>query len=62
MRYSTTDGRVWDVPDMCAHCQMDTGGNHQSWCPLYRSNYTVIVPEIKVNLSYFIEKDEDKNV
>lgn len=35
MRFTTTDGRVYDVPDMCAHCQMDTGGNHEPHCPLY---------------------------
>ena len=34
MRFSTTDGRVWDTPDMCGYCQLDTAGNHQSHCPL----------------------------
>ena len=34
MRFSTTDGRVWDTPDMCAYCQLDTAGNHQPHCPL----------------------------
>ena len=34
MRFSTTDGRVWDAPDMCGCCQLDTAGNHQPHCPL----------------------------
>lgn len=52
MRYSTTDGRVWDVPDMCAHCQMDTGGNHQSHCPLSRSHSPEIVTDTKVTITH----------
>ena len=34
MRFNTTDGKVWDTPDMCGYCQLDTAGNHQSYCPL----------------------------
>ena len=24
------------MADMCAYCTLDTGGNHDSMCPLYR--------------------------
>jgi len=50
MRFSYTDGVMVDVPDMCAHCQMDTGGNHQSHCPLYGSYNPVFMPNIKVTI------------
>ena len=48
MRFSYTDGTIVDIPDQCAHCQLDTAGNHQSWCPLYWSDYTEIVPNVAV--------------
>ena len=41
MRFSTTDGRVWDVPDMCTHCQMTSGGQHESHCPMWHGYKTV---------------------
>lgn len=43
MRFSTTDGRVWDVPDMCSYCQLDTAGNHQPHCPLSQSTWHMTV-------------------
>lgn len=35
MRFSTTDGKAWDVSDQCAFCDMDTGGNHKLNCPCH---------------------------
>ena len=34
MRYSLTDGSVIDIPEMCSCCNMTTGGQHESHCPL----------------------------
>ena len=50
MRYSTTDGRVWDVADQCAHCQMDTGGNHQSWCPLSQVGHYEPITNVEITI------------
>lgn len=29
-----TDGSLYVRVDMCAYCQIDTGGNHEHWCPI----------------------------
>lgn len=34
MQYDTA-GNPIIFYDMCAFCKLDTGGNHQSWCPCY---------------------------
>ena len=36
MQYDT-GGNPIIFYDMCGCCQLDTGGNHQHWCPLYQS-------------------------
>jgi len=33
MKTSTTNGKEIIIPDMCAHCNLDSGGNHESHCP-----------------------------
>lgn len=35
MQYGTV-GNPIIVYDMCAYCHLDTGGNHQHWCPCYQ--------------------------
>lgn len=30
--------RVDEHADQCAHCQLDTAGNHESHCPLYEES------------------------
>lgn len=34
MRFSTTDGKEYDVPDQCPYCGLSTGGQHGAGCPL----------------------------
>ncbi len=41
MRFTCTDGSTRELPDMCACCQMDTGGNHQVGCPLSFNSHTI---------------------
>lgn len=36
MKISTTDGKEYYNIDMCSHCSLDTAGNHEPNCPLYR--------------------------
>ena len=36
MYFSTTDGKETCKPDMCAHCNLSTGGQHQQNCPMVR--------------------------
>lgn len=50
MRMNYTDGTIVDIPDMCAHCQMNTGGNHQAHCPLSWSYNPEIVINTKVTI------------
>ena len=35
MQYDT-GGNPIIFYNQCAHCNLDTGGRHQSWCPLYQ--------------------------
>ena len=35
MQYDTA-GNPIIFYDQCAFCELDTGGNHKSWCPLYQ--------------------------
>ena len=51
MKFSTTDGQVYDVANMCAFCNMDTGGNHQPFCPCYQPLQTY-VPQVKTNILF----------
>ena len=37
MQYDT-GGNLIIFYDMCACCDLDTGGNHQHWCPCYQSS------------------------
>ena len=37
MYFSLSDGREIFKADMCAHCQLDTGGGHNPNCPLFNS-------------------------
>ena len=38
MSFTVIDSNMEEVrqPDMCAHCNIDTGGEHQGNCPLGR--------------------------
>ena len=31
---TNTDGSMYVHVDMCAYCQLDSGGNHQAHCPI----------------------------
>ena len=35
LKISTTDGAEYELPDMCACCNMSTGGEHERHCPLF---------------------------
>jgi len=37
MRFSSTDGEIRDVPDMCEYCNMTTEGQHEPHCPIFKS-------------------------
>ena len=41
MRITTTDGQEHDIPDMCAYCEMNSGGEHKPDCPLYKTHSTL---------------------
>ena len=51
MRFTTTDGKVYDVPDTCPCCSLSTGGGHQAGCPMADRNFEqgVYLPERKLN-------------
>lgn len=67
MRFSYTDGTTIDIPDMCAYCNMDTGGNHEPHCPFFDDELWKIKTEqaeLKVKIEWiwpseFIEKGEE---
>lgn len=35
MRYESTNGQAYTDPDVCMHCRLSTGGQHEGLCPLY---------------------------
>ena len=41
MKFSTANGKEWTQSDMCAHCQMSTGGGHEFGCPFFT------IPEVE---------------
>ena len=41
MQYDTA-GNPIIFYDICAYCDLDTGGNHQHWCPCYQ----VPIPQV----------------
>ena len=50
MQYDTA-GNPTNFYDMCGCCQMDTGGKHQSHCPLYQPPQSnVIKPNRKAEI------------
>lgn len=51
MKYSLTSGEVYDIPDMCEHCTMDTGGSHENYCPLSRPLPSDAIPDFLVRLT-----------
>ena len=51
MQYNTA-GQPMEFYDMCAFCELDTGGNHQVWCPCYRLPRQLIEPDIRVTLTW----------
>lgn len=53
MQYDTA-GNPIIFYDMCAFCDIDTGGNHQSWCPCYQAP---IIP--KTSYSIFVERAKE---
>ena len=34
MSFSTTDGKDYYIPDTCPYCNLSTGGQHESDCPM----------------------------
>jgi hypothetical protein len=59
MYFSFSDGREILKADMCDHCQLSTGGEHEEGCPLkYRR--VEIAPEIKSAVRIF-RIDENKD-
>jgi len=34
MKISTSNGKEIIIPDMCSHCSLNTGGQHETHCPL----------------------------
>lgn len=34
MIITTSDGRVYESPDFCVYCELDSAGNHREDCPL----------------------------
>jgi len=38
MRISLTSGEDYELPDVCAHCRMNTAG-HESGCPLHKDSW-----------------------
>lgn len=59
LTYTTTDGRVIDVPDICGHCQLDTGGNHEPHCPFYTPWNTRVISDMEINI-VILPKEKDK--
>ena len=55
MRFSTTDGKVWDSIDMCPYCSLDTAGNHTGDCPNRNREFT----PIKLNDHLVVIRKED---
>jgi len=53
MYFSFSDGREIFKTDMCAHCQLNTGGEHEKNCPLF--NHIIAKGDIfgKININYF---------
>lgn len=58
MRITTTDGKVYDRPDMCGYCEMTTGGQHQWNCPAFPPEQKAYLVEIKTNVRIFKYDDE----
>ena len=53
MHFSTADGREWDVADMCAYCNMSTGGQHESHCPILKQQMREGYQEMsEINLKF----------
>ena len=48
MELNTTSGEEYSAPDMCAHCTTDTGGGHDSHCPLFRPHVEEVVNTIHI--------------
>ena len=52
MQYDTV-GNPMLFYDMCACCDMDTGGRHQCWCPCYQPiGEPTLVSEMKSNIFF----------
>lgn len=52
MQYDTA-GNPRIFYDMCGYCDMDTGGNHRSWCPCYKPlNEPILASEMQVNMHF----------
>ena len=50
MRTITTDGIVYEQPDMCAYCRITTGGEHEKGCPCDSSNTHLLSEEEETNM------------
>lgn len=45
MRITVTDGKVIEYPDMCACCELTTGGGHQPHCPLFQQSQQIVAEQ-----------------
>jgi len=51
MQYDTA-GQPMEYYDMCAFCELDTGGRHQVLCPCYQPPRQLVKPDIRVSLTW----------
>jgi len=57
MYFSFTDGREIFKADMCAHCQLDSGGGHNPNCPLFNPIVTRGNMFGRINIHYEVFPD-----
>ena len=55
----TADGKEIIVPGMCSHCNLDTGGRHQTNCPMVQGYKSLNVENVKLAEELFPVDIED---
>lgn len=48
------------MADICLYCRLNTGGNHEAWCPLW-SNVQIALPEA-IRLGAFVSTHQTYNL
>jgi len=43
MRFTTTDGKDYEVADQCPYCSLSTGGQHGAGCPMADRKFGVVI-------------------